>query len=145
MAASSIVRAAIEPNSRNLKERSEMKRFRKSIPGLAIRSVLVSKRGESVKRLLLTDSEISQPPARFLHVFVQSSNHNARVFTGQIVRSLSHVERDKSGPLPELEEEWSHSVRNSEVIEVFRSTFGKSLKKRRHLRSVSDSDLVRRE
>jgi hypothetical protein len=68
-----------------------------------------------------------QPVIR-CNISEQLLQHDTCVFAGEVVGSLSNVHRDVSGLFPKAEQ--------------FRTTFRQSLKERRHLIDVPDSDGV---
>ena len=136
MAASSTLNAVIEANSLNLYDNNEMNRFRKSV-------VRNHQRNTNTKNERRTDRERAQPSGGLVLVRIESTQHDARMLAGELVLSLSHVQRNVACAFPKLEEERGDSVRDSEVVELLRLTFRESLKERRHFRSVSNRDLVR--
>jgi hypothetical protein len=92
-----------------------------------------------------TNSKVTQPLTRLLHVLVQPPQHHARMLARQVILRLANVERHEARPLPEPEQRRCNSIRHAEVVQVLRLSLAQPLQERRHLRCVADADAVGRE
>lgn len=91
-------------------------------------------------RTELTQGESSQPVLRLSNVGSQRLQHDTRVLSGDLLSSLSKIERHVSSSFPESKKLRSETVRDSQVVEGFRTTFRKTLEEGRHSLRVSDAD-----
>ena len=62
------------------------------------------------------------------------------MLSGDLLSGLSKVERHVTSSFPESEELRGETVRDSQVVERFRTTFRETLKEGRHSLRVSDTD-----
>jgi hypothetical protein len=72
----------------------------------------------------------------------QLLQHDTGVFACKVIGRLSNVHRHVSGLFPEAKQVARQPKGNTKVVETFRTTFRQSLKERRHLVDIPDSDGV---
>ena len=61
-------------------------------------------------------------PADVAGAGAETTQHHARMLTGQFIGGLAEVNRDERGTLPELVERWCQAVANANVVQSVRAT-----------------------